>query len=1070
MRILRTKICLIFTVLALLIPLCVLPASLEQNAYFPDGDFETALSSAWKVTGTGERCKDCKNSGAYGFRLRDGRLSRRVYLYNDEIYTLTFYYKLAVSATFSVSVNYFDDGNRATVVNDSAKTYSYVSDGWTAETMEIRPGAADDAVVISFAASGEIYLDDISFEGPGKITGELMQNGGGEVLKSDGTTLAHWAMPDHGTLSRTTEEVYSGSYAIKLDNTKTGVTRIVTSQTVYICPEREYLFSLYVRTPGVAYANVDIAFYDEEGKGVGTTVSISLGGTGQADWKKRERPFATPEGAIKAKISIFVGGSGAVLFDDISLYGEVPSAGTGRDAIYAKDVKPPHKETGELLTNTSFETTLDGKPTGWTSSYQSQYVTSAEEKVYSGAKSLRLSDAKGSVNPWAVQEVYDIVPDAEYQFRAWVYADCDLSSADGVGIKVEFYTSDGKNEGQYSARCHVDTMDGWQEALYRFETPSSCTRIRLYLRMYGIGTAYMDDVSLTRTSGVRRPVLLTTDSAVYYTDDGQGEAILTVNPRAVAFENITFAEGASVRFLISDGETNLYTKEASLCGDMAACSFPIALLEEQKKPYTVTASVGDSDGTVYTESLTVHVYERPGALRKDGTYIVDGEPFVPVMAYHIGNAAENNAKYLPFCVSAGINVVQTQLTTSAQDLKNQLDMIASYGLKALVTVYPNMKPAAHPDNAETVRALVEVAQNHKATFAYALIDEPSGAIPAANGERDRLLRESHALVREGDSHHPTFIVDMSFMEDIARYPDVFTIDAYNTAQYGANTKNVIAATNGKKPIYVLLPTYQKTLPPIGEIKYAAYDAMMAGAKGIGFYAVIGEGGNPDLPDRPLGDDLIAWHLSGERDVATNRFVHGKYKTEGKGETESICWETFWDKDTLYAVVLNKDDAPCAVEIPLEGNIRDIAFLTDMSGNIGATMSDAVLSAELPKRSACVFEITSGEGKSNAYFTDADGKTVRNLVPGQTVTVHYRHVAQNAEEKISFCVALYQKEDGREKLLSLQMKEDAVAYGTPYEHSEEITVPPLGTGTYAIKAFIWEKGKGPKPFGKAYVLQ
>jgi len=227
--------------------------------------------------------------------------------------------------------------------------------------------------------------------------------------------------------------------------------------------------------------------------------------------------------------------------------------------------------------------------------------------------------------------------------------------------------------------------------------------------------------------------------------------------------------------------------------------------------------------------------------------------------------------------------------------------------------------------------LIDVAsderiRNHPSMLGYCLADEPwswgDQSLVAEN------LEEGYRLIREFDKENIIFSVNnmSEFHEVNAMYNDVMFVDHYESPTSGTIYNKVIAAVDaaaGRMPVWAVLGAYKQQLyyPTGAQVRNEIWQAFLAGAKGIGYYAItysdFDADGNPisiwnvtDADGNAIGqetwDGMVSFKEK-EWDIAYDRFADGKGQHfNGKTDTDSGYMYATWvdENGELYMVVLN----------------------------------------------------------------------------------------------------------------------------------------------------------------------
>ncbi len=555
----------------------------------------------------------------------------------------------------------------------------------------------------------------------------------------------------------------------------------------------------------------------------------------------------------------------------------------------------------------------------------------------SGEAALRI-EPTAAARSLIYQDPMAAYPGVEYTFDFWFYGISGKENNGNVDIEFEFYEKD--EEGNFvslgrdvSFTPEITEKETWLNLSFSAETPMDCAvpYIRPIVNIYAPGGGVMDDVCLKMT---HEPAYgeAATDSIFYYKEEirqgAAGEAVVTLNPY---FTPSDYMAGAVL--YSPDGEALTLEERVPFSEEgKAALSFPLSLLTEPKKAYTVeariySASAAASAPPLWTEEKNVYVYNRPLAFDADGNYrrmrfdalgnpvkdggkyVLEEEIFQPTLAYHVSQPGaktqDADNMYLQ-AQRAGVNVVQlSRYYSDPARIEKALDTCQAYGLMGLVCLYRDNVPAGNVTeqiadstgalvtNAENTKKVVEIAKEHPATFAYAVKDEPfSHMTPTMEAD----LENSYKIVRNIDDVHPVYIVDTADVERLAKYADICAIDPYpksadkSGTEAAKQTGRAVAAAKGKKPVYVIMQAFcygdtnddavHDYFPAWEEMRHMWYQSLAAGAKAVGYYCF-------DTP----------WGEIGDKDTTINETHVWNGMTEfAKGEMEKSY--TFFRESTL----------------------------------------------------------------------------------------------------------------------------------------------------------------------------
>jgi hypothetical protein len=195
-----------------------------------------------------------------------------------------------------------------------------------------------------------------------------------------------------------------------------------------------------------------------------------------------------------------------------------------------------------------------------------------------------------------------------------------------------------------------------------------------------------------------------------------------------------------------------------------------------------------------------------------------------------------------------------------QNERTLLDAAAAHGLHCWTWLgrLPNLPTKAGSTNEQLLAQVVKALKGHPALGAWKGIDEPAFAgVPAAG--LVRASKRLHAL----DPNHPLVIIQAprGTVADLKRYAPAFDVtgaDVYPVGYppgkhaAGANkdisvvgdvTRKMVTAASGK-PVWMTLqiawsgilpPGHVPRFPTLLEERFMAYQAIVAGARGLGFF-------------------------------------------------------------------------------------------------------------------------------------------------------------------------------------------------------------------------------------------
>ncbi len=666
-------------------------------------------------------------------------------------------------------------------------------------------------------------------------------------------------------------------------------------------------------------------------------------------------------------------------------------------------------ETENLLQNGDFsERDENGIPIGWGCSEGAweTVIRPADEGVI-------LSRETNGANLSVSQYITHIIPGAEYEISAMVKSQNVSGSA--VSVKMEFWkgTPGKPNHGDFlgdtQGAFFPNTNGEWKKYTQNFSAPAQCEYVSVMLRLYGRGTVQYKEAAVIKT---KDPVILSlkTDEVFYYTDmDGNGTAKLS----ETAFYYLTY-ENKQVTFTLSDengavlkSETVSFTEDGG-----ASFTYPLNLLQKKETVYTVRAEFKDSGKTLYTFTQNIYKYDRPVGIDKNGQLTdKNGDPFYPVVAYHCREADLEKA------AKAGINLAQGYWGSVSPE--EYLNIAERNGIQVMVSLYPNLKPAAHPDSRAYAINLLETLKDHPALFGWMIMDEPYYNLYAP----EKILEESYRLIRAYDAVHPIYILECEteHFADAAKYGDILGIDPYigdGTLENTVSdmTEKAENAVNGKKPVVSILQTFLQDgyFPTAEDVQHMLCQAAFSGAEGIGYYCFEKANGTNSLTATSLWPGLeekVRPLISFLFPV----FADGQYDGVVAEKTDGDVWYKVWNRDGRYAAVfINQSQTAETVTV---SGFYDVVRNTH--GNGAASSISGMISVSLPVHGVVAI---NADDEENA--APMDSTILSGLTPHMTYTVSI-DAKSDTDGAIAVHTAFMHVEDGKAERLHAYEKRNGI---------------------------------------------
>lgn len=666
-----------------------------------------------------------------------------------------------------------------------------------------------------------------------------------------------------------------------------------------------------------------------------------------------------------------------------------------------------------------------------------------------------------AISPYTAQSAYiyqsitGLEIGATYEFRFWTLMTLPIRYLE---LKLEFYNSSGSQFDQAVFKPSCEVVGQWTEQSASFTVPDTTKSMSAFFRVYGAGgEAFYDEISLRKIQDAT-PVYFQTDEIYYYKELTEGKIKLPVNTSA--YKNFdTWTADASIRD--SKGNLVFSAEDVPFTSADVSIPFPLSKLDDPDEAYTVSCTVLDGGTVLKTFSEKIYrCFSRPTMMTEDGRFIKDGKPFYPVIAYR-AQGRTGTAK------ARGVNVIQleTNYLLDPDKMKTKLDELYSDGLYALVNLYNNMKPAAHPDNYEAAKTAIQTFKNHPAVFGWYVMDEPIGNL--GHGNYEDLMLESYKLVRENDPVHPVYAVEMfaSYFETMSKYVDVLGIDNYpykqsvalSYTQTGLAEARKHLAYKGKAVITVLqffnrneggtAPSHDY-FPSASEMRNMIYQSFLGDASGFGFYSFGYTVEGVPVYDTETGM-MLQTFKNEEQSTLFDVFRDFSCKKDGNS-TETGEWMRF-DKGAKQYYVLRNKSASSVFAVTVDTGLTEYGARVIGSASNGTVQkgSGSSLTLSVPKSGAAVFEVKSTEVllPENSLLFLKDNEITEAVTPGA-----YTAVYTGAESDAMLIVARYLKTDNILNLVDIDFGDKG---------GVSVTVPDDGNA-YLLSAFVWAEGTM-KPF-------
>jgi len=499
-------------------------------------------------------------------------------------------------------------------------------------------------------------------------------------------------------------------------------------------------------------------------------------------------------------------------------------------------------EEPNLVANPGFETpAADGKPIGW--SLPAGYAASTEQPR-SGSTCLKYTNTDPEVYRLCTQSVR-LQPGLQYELSAWVRTAGVEGKESGATICAE-WSGDGKYLGGTYPGGFSGTNDTWREIRTLVgPVPAAATsfNITCYLRRGMTGTAWFDDVSLTR---YRPPLLAGLDTNAYRNLVAGG--MVTVRSGLNLAPNDVTAEQVTAELAVLDAQGRPAHRAGAPQVTSEAVTWQLDASGWAPGDYQLRARVkaGElSDEATAKLSRVTSLADRKAWIDQRQRLILDGEPFFPLGTYW---SAVNPADVELYAKSP-FNCLMPYNGAS----REMLDLLDAKGLKIIYSVKDLYHGTTHSpkelqsveDERQAIEKVVAEKGDHPAIMAWYINDElPQTMLPQLTAHRD--------WMEELDPGRPTWVV-LYQVNQVRHYLPTFDVigtDPYPIPSRPASmaldwTRQTREAVFGNRAVWQVpqifdWATYhddrEQRPPTYAEMRSMAWSCIAAGANGLVFYS------------------------------------------------------------------------------------------------------------------------------------------------------------------------------------------------------------------------------------------
>ncbi len=624
-----------------------------------------------------------------------------------------------------------------------------------------------------------------------------------------------------------------------------------------------------------------------------------------------------------------------------------------------------------LVQNGDFENDTNNiGPWNWTpfgSPWDSNQVVVYETNFgHESSRSVKLTNGDPLVRPWVMQAV-EVDGGAEYQFGAWFYtnfteaqSDADKRGKGATVLLLEFYSG---TPGADTANGSIDiiapsgTGGKWLHFTQRVPVPAGTKYVRFYARRYGVGTVWVDDMTIYNTVRAN-PLTVTPDQTFYYSDQTTAGYVETeVNLKAYPeYAGKTVDMALTLNGKVIEEQKGIKPDENGI----AKWYFDVSWMTLKNTEYRIEAKIDE-----HTNFNYVYKYDRPTYLGADGVFRKNGIELMPSYAWYY---MEQNWKV--GLKEGRINVVEVGIPRTGSDrskisqMKKALDNVQKKGMYAIIVTYYLQRPGGHPDLRHDTELIAAAIKDHPAVFAYLNDDEPY----ARNANSCDGLRETYIAIRNNDPNHPVMTMEQGSYNKAVRYVDAFGMDPYPMGTYNPLTwvekrvNDAIRELDGTKPVYPLLQAfeYREYFPSYDEMRNMMYQGFLAGAGGVGYYEFLRSQNNFPLNDTTLWPAISGMALN-EFDDIFNAFVFDKYPIFSDVKEDAYWAVSYVKENKIQMVILNRKAEDQELELSLTslgGGNKITAYTGKLlfGAEEAAVSGNGTLKITLPASAAVVYEI------------------------------------------------------------------------------------------------------------------
>lgn len=672
------------------------------------------------------------------------------------------------------------------------------------------------------------------------------------------------------------------------------------------------------------------------------------------------------------------------------------------------------------------------------------------ENVHSGNYAAKLVTNGGDRIYCVQQYLYDWMSECEYTLSFWYKG---VAGNRDFEVVIEEWGGGRVVGNYYSGK--LGSVSEWTKVTGTFRAVKGVDDLRIVPQVSAAGSEiYIDDVSLVVSEGPEDLFDVEINRPFFYEENKNLVATMKLH-EFYPWGDYTYD------YSIKRGPTT-YAQAKNVALDSSCVNLTVDITGMKKKTeYTLTVVFKDKSGKpVQTEARKMCRIDRPTNLTKDGVYMIDGEPFEPVYAYHFDlNDAEDALK-------AGVNVIQWAPAdgTNKEKTLAELDALHEKGLKAAVVCYWGMYPAGHPVNTTRIQKFIGEVKDHPAVFCYMVMDEPFYN-NSNYEEAEEHLYSSYKTIRFIDDKHPVYLCENyeAMFPVSAKYVDILGIDPYpGNGLWSTNvadvTKMAVEATGGEKPVYCLVQAFSwfNGTPTPAMLRTQLYQAMAGGAQAVGYYTWV-----PDDPSRDVDlnegrywETMLNFHEK-DQPYLYSYFGRKEYRCCNKYHGDNMWYESWSDGKSLYIAVLNRGTGESTTgTVSLDGALGGDYTVSVINGGepISITKDADSFTLQMSKYYSAIYKVdTVGETQPSVKLL-SDGEELEDIAGiGNSISA----TAQGIENGDRIYIALY---SGEKDGLQLAGVETAICRGI---NAASCTINNIPKNVTSVKVFVWDKNAKPK---------